>query len=93
MRDWIICYDVSDARVRRSVAEVLADAGAQRVQESVFEGRFHEADLRRLLAQCHGVLIPGVDSLRAYALLGRSDGRTHMGSMPAHIGNKGLWIC
>lgn len=91
---WVICYDIGDHVRRREVAEALADAGAIRVQESVFEGCFERRDMRRLIAQIAGMLgKAGGDSLRAYPLDGAADARCTLGRMGARLERSGCWIC
>lgn len=62
----VFCYDVSDNKRRRRVADVLEDA-AVRVQKSVFEARMTERAADRLAASAAKHLGPG-DSLRVYAV-------------------------
>lgn len=93
MRQWMICYDISDASRRRQLADALADAGAQRVQESVFEGWFQ----RREIAALYTVLAPIVEadggSLRAYPLTSAHGGRRVFGTMPASAQPATHWTC
>ena len=70
MRLWMICYDISDTPRRRRIVAALSDAGAQRVQESVFEGWLDEQQ-RRLLERAVALLIrPQHDSVVCYRLGG-----------------------
>ena len=89
----MICYDIGDARRRRQVAEALADAGAQRVQESVFEGWF----IRRDIAALYGKLAPIIKvdggSLRAYPLSSAGGARKAFGAMPTPARPATYWLC
>lgn len=62
----VFCYDVTDNKRRRRVAQALEDA-AVRVQKSVFEARMTERAANRLAATVAAHLAPG-DSLRVYAI-------------------------
>ena len=93
MRLWMICYDIADARRRRRVAVMLADAGAQRVQESVFEGWFSRRDLAALYAGLAPIVIDDGGSLRAYPLTAATGGRRSFGTMPSVARPASLWLC
>lgn len=69
----VLCYDITDAKVRRKVAALLEDH-ATRVQDSVFEARMTPQRAQRLAATAAEHLRPG-DSLRLYAI--SADGRRH----------------
>ncbi len=62
----VFCYDVADDRARRRVAAVL-EAGAVRVQRSVFEARMSGRRADRLAEAAARHLGQG-DSLRVYAV-------------------------
>lgn len=93
MRLWMICYDISDARRRRRVVAVLADAGAHRVQESVFEGWFLRRDLALLVAELAPVVRDDGGSLRVYPLSSSAAGRQALGLMPAKPERTRHWLC
>ena len=94
MRYWMICYDISDNTRRREIAENLADAGASRVQESVFEGYFLQREMVGLMAQLSRMLDGAAgDNLRAYPLSPASQARLTLGAMPAKPELTGYWLC
>lgn len=66
---WVFSYDVSRARIRRKVAELLEAAGA-RVQMSVFEVRAPRRNAEALAERIGRIMDPD-DSLRAYAVTRR----------------------
>ena len=66
-RPWLICYDVSENRARRSVDKALQGLG-QRIQHSVFLCRLTPAQAHQTLAELALLLDPGTDSLRFYPL-------------------------
>jgi CRISPR-associated protein Cas2 len=77
----VVCYDISNDRGRRRVADLLGDHMV-RVQDSVFEGRLTEAETRRLLHKVARHLLPG-DSLRAYCVTADGLPRCHsLGGRP-----------
>lgn len=79
---FVICYDVSDDRRRTRIAKHL-DAFGDRVQYSVFEGRFPPPVLDEVLEGLSRLLDSAEDSVVVYGLcatcaskvlrLGRSD--------------------
>jgi CRISPR-associated protein Cas2 len=78
---YVVCYDIAHDRGRRRVAELLGDR-LIRVQESVFEGRVEEDDIRRLLNKAARHMLPG-DSLRAYCVMPEGLARSHaLGGQP-----------
>ena len=89
----MICYDISDVRCRRRVVAALADAGAHRVQESVFEGWFLRRDVDTLLAEIAPVVRDDGGSLRVYPISSATAGRKAVGLMPAKAERTGHWIC
>jgi len=62
----IICYDISDNRIRRRVARVLEEE-ATRVQFSVFEARLNATATKRLLSRVSSQLEAN-DSIRIYTI-------------------------
>lgn len=93
MRLWMICYDITDARHRRQIVAALADAGAQRVQESIFEGWFLRRDLASLVAEIAPVVREDGGSLRIYPILTSIAGRKAFGLMPAKAEQVRNWLC
>ena len=64
---FVLAYDIVDDRRRQKIAR-LCEAVAQRVQGSVFEGYFSEAELTRLLTRLKRIYKEKEDSLRVYNL-------------------------
>ena len=64
---FVICYDVSDDRRRTRIANHL-DAYGDRVQHSVFEGRFPPGILEQVLEGLVGLFDPDEDSVVIYGL-------------------------
>lgn len=62
----VICYDVSEARPRRRLAERLEEIGV-RVQKSVFEAWLTERQIDALVVEVRALLALD-DSLRVYAV-------------------------
>lgn len=93
MRLWIICYDIADARSRRRIADALANAGAQRLQESVFEGRFLHRDMVSLFARIAPMVRDDGGHLRIYPISSAGDSRKALGRMPAEVGRPEHWLC
>jgi len=90
---WMICYDISDARRRRDLAELLMESGAERVQESVFEGWFSQREVIALYARAARLVAEESDRLRAYPVAGNAGGRLTLGAMPATARRKEYWQC
>ncbi len=66
-RLWLICYDVSDEKLRRRISNQLENAGFRR-QYSVFEARLNQHQQTQLREQLAS-LIHGEDaSIRWYPL-------------------------
>jgi len=63
---YVVAYDISDHRLRARVARCLEGAGV-RVQESVFECRLRDAEMRAVVRRLRADLREG-DGLRVYAL-------------------------
>jgi CRISPR-associated protein Cas2 len=57
-RQWIACYDIHAARVRRRVARLLEGEGL-RVQRSVFQVEATPDQAERLRRRCQTLLRPG----------------------------------
>lgn len=93
MRLWMICYDISDARRRRRIVAALADAGAQRTQESVFEGWFLRRDLAALFAEIAPVVREDGGKLRIYPIASSMVGRKAFGLMPQKAERVRHWLC
>ena len=93
MRFWMICYDISNARRRRRIVATLFDAGAHRVQESVFEGWFLHRDLISLVAAIAPVVQEDGGSLRIYPISPSAVGRRAFGLMPAKAEQIRHWLC
>ncbi|WP_172202838.1 CRISPR-associated endonuclease Cas2 [Niveibacterium sp. COAC-50] len=79
---WLISYDISDNRLRREAVRALADAGAVRVQESVFEGWFDHRGIAALRLELAGIIDPATDSVCAWPLTGQSVTRRIGSSAP-----------
>lgn len=63
---WMIAYDISDHKIRRTVCNHLLDSGS-RVQYSVFECRLNKKQLL-VLRQILRELIETTDKIRWYPL-------------------------
>ena len=93
MRYWVFCYDIADNRRRRRLVRVLADAGAQRVQESVFEGWFGSREIAALRLQVCEEIEEGEDSFRCYALPSLSGRRREsIGLAPPAAARRPEWV-
>lgn len=64
---WMICYDISDDRVRYDVEKQLSAVG-ERVQWSVFECVLSFEHMEMLRARIAQTIAPERDSLRYYPL-------------------------
>lgn len=62
-----ICYDVVDDNRRSRLARYL-DGVADRVQQSVFEGRLDDRTLERVVRRAGRLIDPTCDSVRIYRL-------------------------
>lgn len=71
MRLWMICYDIADNRRRTQVAHWLADQGAERTQESVFECWLEPRAATQAGRELHARLQP--DDLLTWYRLGREE--------------------
>lgn len=74
-RFWMVCYDISDRRLRRDIEDALLALG-ERVQESVFECHLGIETLRLHLQPLATRLDRHTDSLRAYPLCAWCEPRT-----------------
>lgn len=90
-RLWMVCYDISDDRARRAVAESLLGVG-ERIQESVFECTMGMDGLRALLDRLAELIDPGSDSLRAYPLCAWCEGRVAWLGLGRRSDDPDLWI-
>jgi CRISPR-associated protein Cas2 len=82
MRLWMICYDIADDRRRRQIATWLADQGASRTQESVFEGWFDHRGIERAIEGLAMRIEAAEDSVRAYPLHPAAPGRRNGCGVP-----------
>jgi CRISPR-associated protein Cas2 len=64
---YVLAYDISDDKRRAKIAKMCASV-AERVQGSVFEGYFSEAELAALLKRVERFFDAEEDSLRVYNL-------------------------
>ncbi len=71
---YVICYDVSDDRRRRRLADCL-DGYGDRVQESVFEAVLERALFDKLISEIGALLDPAGDRAVAYPLCNACDGK------------------
>ena len=91
MRDehlFVICYDISEARARRRVADLLERHGT-RVQESVFEVRTTARLAELLLEHAGRHCLPG-DGLRMYCLTEAGRQLSRAFGRPTHSGANGV---
>lgn len=70
MKYLIICYDIESNRSRNKISKLLLDAGLERVQKSVFEGRMKERPLARLQKRLE-TFVKKQDSIRYYEICRR----------------------
>jgi CRISPR-associated protein Cas2 len=66
----VVCYDISDDRVRDRMSERLLDFGV-RIQDSVFECLLDEELYARMLSQIEKIPLAKTDRVRIYRLCGR----------------------
>jgi len=62
---YLVCYDISDDKIRYQVSERLLDFGA-RIQESVFECLLDAAQYERLVAALDRIRLDELDKVRIY---------------------------
>ncbi len=65
-RLWVVCYDISDNRIRNKVCDLLKNHG-ERVQYSVFECHLGDRELAGLRQEVAGLLEQD-DQVRWYPL-------------------------
>lgn len=87
---WVFSYDIADNRRRRQIARALADAGANRVQESVFEAWLDSRSLALLRQQLETLMDTSADSLCAWPLTDLRAGR-RSGSLAAPPAREQSW--
>jgi len=66
----VVCYDISDDRVRDRMSERLLDFGV-RIQDSVFECLLDEELYARMLSQIEKIPLAKTDRVRIYRLCSR----------------------
>jgi len=64
---YLVCYDISDDKVRNRVSERLLDFGA-RIQESVFECLLDTQQYERMIAALGSIRLDELDKLRIYRI-------------------------
>jgi len=64
---YVVCYDISEDRLRDRVSNALLDYGT-RIQESVFECSLDVSDFRRMLQHLSLIPIEETDKVRIYRL-------------------------
>ncbi len=64
---YVLAYDIANDKRRQKIAK-CCQAVAERVQYSVFEAYFSEAELKQLLKKTDKIMNPQEDSLRIYVL-------------------------
>ena len=62
MSNWLVIYDISDAKRLSKVAKLLQGIG-QRVQKSVFEVIAEAKELEKVRKKVRGVIDPEIDSV------------------------------
>ncbi|PPC90167.1 MAG: CRISPR-associated endonuclease Cas2 [Methylobacter sp.] len=67
---YVVCFDITDARRLRKVAECLQNFGT-RVQCSVFECHLDATELGSLKQMLAELIDPSCDNLRYYPLCGK----------------------
>ncbi len=72
---WMIAYDISDNKIRKSIHDQLRDHG-QRVQYSVFECRLNKQQLQHLRKQL-SQKIEADDRIRWYPLCNWCEAEIH----------------
>jgi CRISPR-associated protein Cas2 len=70
-----ICYDISNNKKRRKVAELLSDYGV-RVQYSVFRGELKKKDVKSLLTKCEKMIDVKTDSVMFIPLCANCESKT-----------------
>ena len=64
---YVICYDISDDKIRNQVSDRLLDFGV-RIQESVFECVLDGESRERLIEKLDKIELAGTDRVRIYRL-------------------------
>ena len=64
---YLVCYDISDDRVRSQVSERLLDFGT-RIQESVFECLLDSRQYERMIAALNRIRLAELDKVRIYKI-------------------------
>jgi len=62
---YIICYDISDDRIRNEMSDRLLGFGV-RIQESVFECILDPSGYARMIGSVQNVRLASLDKLRVY---------------------------
>jgi CRISPR-associated protein Cas2 len=62
---YLVCYDISDDKIRYQVSERLLDFGA-RIQESVFECLLDGEQYERMVAALDRIRLDELDKVRIY---------------------------
>ena len=57
----VVCYDISDGKLRQKLADALLDIGLIRVQKSVFWGRLRPADEKAIARELRAYVDGGQD--------------------------------
>jgi CRISPR-associated protein Cas2 len=87
----VFCYDVSEDRRRRRIADLLED-NSTRVQYSVFESRMSRARAEALAQRLASMLGDG-DSLRMYVIARNGERRTRVYGEAVPIeSDEGYWL-
>lgn len=64
---YLVCYDISDDKVRYDISQRLLDFGA-RIQESVFECLLDAAQYQRMVAALDRIPLNELDKVRIYKI-------------------------
>lgn len=86
----LIIYDIADNRRRRRVAKILEER-AVRVQESAFEARLSNAQLKRLTARLEGFATLD-DSIRFYTIPNSALTKCHTIGGPMIADGARFWL-
>ncbi len=62
---WMICYDITDDRTRRSASQCLLRYG-ERVQRSIYECHLSPRELSTLKRELENIIDPTADRIRFY---------------------------
>lgn len=94
MSRYIVCYDVSDDRRRRRVANTL-DGYGDRVQGSVFELPVDRTLLDKCISEITAIIAPDIDRIAVYRLCGNCEAeRNYYGRLEGvdRIGEEKVFI-